>query len=410
MRILVANVGSTSYKCRLIDMETEAELAKGGIERVGSPDAVLSYEQGGKTIIDKRIEEVKDHRDAVRRILQFMTEGGAIASLSDVDGVGFKTIQAGDKNGSVLLTKDVTDAMEEYASLFPAHNPQYLSCIYYFKETSPRTPLVGVFEPGFHLEIPEYARVFGVPYEWYEKYQVKKYGFHGSSFRYVTSEVGKRLGLDMDRVRMIACHLGGSSSICAFKDGKSIDTSFSFTTQSGLIQSFRFGDIDPNVFLYIMGKKGISFAEALSEANTNGGLLGISGVGKDMRDIRDAADAGNARARLAIDKYVYDIVRYIGEYYVLMEGVDVIAFSGGTGLYDHDLRREVAQKLAFLGVELDEKKNLERAEGVKSKEGSKITIVTVNTNEEIIVAREAARVIGEAGPSDQQPRTLQRKD
>jgi len=397
MKILVANVGSTSYKCRLIDMDTETECAKGGVERVGSTDAILSYEKDGKPVVENRREAIADHREAVRRILDLMIESGVITSLRDVDGVGFKTIQAGSKNGSVLLTKEVTDAMEEYASLFPAHNPQYLSCIYYFREISPRTPLVGVFEPGFHLSIPEYARVFGVPYEWYETYQVKKYGFHGSSFRYVTSEVGKRLKLDMQQVKMIVCHLGGSSSICAFKDGASLDTSFSFTTQSGLIQSFRFGDIDPYVFLYIMEKKGISFREAIEEASSNGGLLGISGVSRDMREIRAAAEKGNGRARLAIEKFVYDIVRYIGQYYVLMEGLDVLAFSGGIGLYDHELRKEVAERLSFLGVELDEERNRERTEGIKSKDSSRITVITVNTNEEIIVARETMKVLKEIG-------------
>lgn len=402
MKVLVANVGSTSYKCRLFEMDTEAELAVGGVERVGSDQALVSFARGGTVVVDGLVESIPDHRSAVSRILSLLVESGAISSLDDIAAVGFKTVQGGSKNGSVLLSKDVTDAMEEYASVFPAHNPQYLSCIYYFKEIAPRLPLVGVFEPGFHDSIPEYARVFGLPYDWYEDYGVKKYGFHGSSFRYVTGVAPQRLGMDGKKIRLVACHLGGSSSICAFKDGASLDTSFSFTTQSGLVQSFRFGDVDPYVFLYMMEKRGIGFRELMEEAGSSGGLLGISGVGKDMRDLWAAVDGGNERARLAIDKLVYDIVRYIGQYYVLMEGMDAIVFSGGTGLYDHRLRAEVASKLAFLGLELDPVANLERSEGLKSAASSKVAVLTVNTNEEIIVARETAKVlalnVSEGGP------------
>jgi acetate kinase len=395
MKILVANVGSTSYKSRLYDMDTERELAQGGVERVGSTDAIVSYRRGGEPLVDNLVVPVRDHREAVQRILDYFTDRriGVIGGAGEIDGIGFKTIQAGEKNGSVLLTPDVTEAMERFAALFPAHNPPYLSCIYYFQETLPDVPRVGVFEPGFHADIPEYARVFGVPYEWYEKYQVRKYGFHGASFRYVTGEVVRRLGLDPAHARIIACHLGGSSSLCAFKDGRSIDTTFSFTTQSGLPQTARMGDIDPYVFPYIMEKKGISFEQALAEAGTAGGLLGISGVGRDMREIKEAAAGGNLRARLAIDKLVYDIVRYIGSYYVLMEGVDAIAFSGGMGVNDSDLRESVVRRIAFLGVELDPERNRDRAEGVKTVPGSKITVITVNTNEEIIVARETVKVI-----------------
>jgi acetate kinase len=395
MKILVVNVGSTSYKCRLIDMNSEIDLAKGGIEKVGSNDAIISYTKDKVKIIDNYITSVKNHREAVKIILDYLLnkELGVINSLEEISGIGFKTIQAGEKNGTVLLTKEVTDAMESYASLAPAHNPPYLNCIYYFKEILPTIPLIGVFEPGFHTEIPEYARVFGVPYEWYEKYQVKKYGYHGASFRYVTAEVIKRLKLDINNVKLICCHLGGSSSICAFKNGKSIDTSMSFTPQSGLIQSNRVGDIDPFVLPYIMEKKNISLNEALKEVSNNGGLFGISGAGKDMRDVWMAADKGDKRSNLAIEKFVYDIVRYIGSYFVLMEGTDVIAFSGGIGQFDWRLRKMVIDKIAFLGVEIDDEKNKDMNEGIKTKDASKIKVMTVSTNEEIIVARETVRII-----------------
>ena len=397
MKILVANVGSTSYKCRLIDMNTETDLAKGGIEKVGSDNAIISYYKGNNEIVKDLIKPIKNHQDAVQLMIDFFVdkENGVIKSIKEIDGVGFKTIQAGDKNGSVLLTKEVTDAMESYASLAPAHNPPYLKCIYYFQEIMPDIPLVGVFEPGFHTEIPEYARVFGVPYEWYEKYQVKKYGYHGASFRYVTQEVSKLLKINLNKVKMIICHLGGSSSICAFKDGKSIDVSMSFTPQSGLIQSARVGDIDPFVFPYIMEKKNITLDEALKEASSNGGLLGISGVGKDMREIWDAVDLGNTRAKLAVDKFVYDIIRYIGSYYILLGGLDILAFSGGIGLNDIRLRKIIIDKIKFIGIDIDDNKNNERTEGIKTKPESKIKVIALNTNEEIVVARETARIIKE---------------
>jgi len=397
MKILVANVGSTSYKCRLIDMNTETDLAKGGIEKVGSDNAIISYYKGNNEIVKDLIKPIKNHQDAVQLMIDFLVdkEKGVIKTIKEIDGVGFKTIQAGDKNGSVLLTKEVTDAMESYASLAPAHNPPYLKCIYYFQEIMPDIPLVGVFEPGFHTEIPEYARVFGVPYEWYEKYQVKKYGYHGASFRYVTQEVSKLLKINLNNVKMIICHLGGSSSICAFKDGKSIDVSMSFTPQSGLIQSARVGDIDPFVFPYIMEKKNITLDEALKEASSNGGLVGISGVGKDMREIWDAVDLGNTRAKLAVDKFVYDIIRYIGSYYILLGGLDIIAFSGGIGLNDIRLRKIIIDKIKFIGIDIDDNKNNERTEGIKTKPESKIKVIALNTNEEIVVARETARIIKE---------------
>ena len=396
MQILVANVGSSSYKCRLFDMPSERDLAGAEVERVGSSDALVSYRRSGALLLDRRVEPVPDHRHAVQRVLGLLTDAGTgvLESVERLDGVGFKAVQAGPRNGSVLLDADVIAAMEEFAPLFPAHNPPYLACIRYFLDIAPRIPLVGVFEPGFHTEIPEEARIFGLPYEWYRAFHVRKYGFHGATFRYVTGEVVRRLCLDPARARIVACHLGGSSSICAFGGGKSIDTSFSFTTQSGVLQPARFGDVDPYAFLHVMRKKGISFEQALEEASTRGGLFGISGVGKDMREIKAAAAAGNARALLAIDKLVYDIVRHIGAYHVLLQGVDAIAFSGGMGTRDAELRARIVERVAFLGVDLDPELNRDPAEGVKTRPGSRIAVVTVATNEEIVVARETARVLG----------------
>ena len=395
MKILVVNVGSTSYKCRLYDMETETEAAKGSIEKVGTAQAIVSYSKGKETLVDRKIIPVSDHKDAVKLINGYLLsdEIGVIKDLLDISAVGFKTIQAGEKNGSVLLTREVTEAMERYASLAPAHNPPYLKCIYYFREIMQCTPLVGVFEPGFHTEVPEYARVFGTPYEWYEKHHVQKYGYHGATFRYVTDHAVGKSGLPKESIKIIACHLGGSSSICAYKGGRSMDVSMTFTPQSGLLQTNRTGDIDPFILPYIMEQKKIPLEAALKELTSNGGLKGISGTSGDMRDIWKEADKGSSQAKLAIDKFVYDVVRYIGAYYVLLQGVDVIAFSGGIGLNDCRLREMIMDRIAFLGIELDPAESGNTAEGWKTKKSSKIKVLTVNTNEEIVVARETRKVV-----------------
>jgi acetate kinase len=282
--------------------------------------------------------------------------------------------------------------MEQYAPLAPAHNPPYLACIKFCKTLFPAIPLVGVFEPGFHKNIPEYARIFGAPWEWYTEYGVVKYGYHGATFRYVTSRISA-LGLS-GAERLILCHLGGSSSVCAVKNGISIDVSMSFTPQSGLLQSGRTGDIDAFVLPYIMERKKIGLDAALGELSSNGGLKGISGIGSDMRDIQAAAANGNQRAQIAIDKFVYDVVRYIGSFHVLLGGVDTIVFSGGIGYHNGVIRRQIIDRVAFLGVELDDAANLNsRCEGLITLPASPIAVAVIDTNEEIVVARETVSLL-----------------
>ena len=394
MNILVVNAGSTSFKCRLYSMPEETELARGSVDRIGGSYAELSYYRGGQPVIVKERREIKTHADAVRIIIQMLSsqQTGAIKSINEIDAVGFKTVQAGEKNGTVLLSEDVLDAMERYAPLAPAHNPPYLACIRFFKEQLPSTPLVGVFEPGFHSNIPEYARIFGTPYDWYADHGIAKYGYHGATFRYVQTRLAT-YGFGESK-RIIACHLGGSSSICAIKDGRSIDVSMNFTPQSGLLQSGRTGDIDPFVLPFIMERKGISLDAALKELSSNGGLKGISGIGADMRDIQNAAASGNKRAQLAIEKFVYDVVRYIGSFHVLLGGVDVIAFSGGIGFYNDEFRKMIIDRIAFLGIEL-EKESAGRIEGRLTKDTSPIAVVVIDTNEEIVISRETARLLAQ---------------
>lgn len=393
MKIIVCNIGSSSFKFQLLDMTSETQLARGYTERVGASDAIISYQIGEKQVFQATVA-IPSHREAVQHALDFLIDKkhNLLNSLQEIDGIGFKTIQAGEKNGSVLLTDEVLQAMENYRDLAPAHNPPYLTAIYMFRDILPQTPLVGVFEPGFHVNAPDYAKVYGTPYEWIEKYGVIKYGYHGASHRFVTEETVKTLNFPENDHKIITCHLGGSSSLCAFKNGVSIDTSMGFTPQSGLIQGTRIGDMDPYVLPYIMNKKGISLDEALIECSKKSGLAGLSGTSGDMRDIKAAIARGDKRAQLARNKFIYDIKRFIGEFLILMEGLDAITFTGGIGQQDAELRKQVLTSLQFLGLELDQKRN-ENHETHISTGNSKIKALVLETNEEIVVARESVKVI-----------------
>ncbi|MFZ1289414.1 MAG: acetate/propionate family kinase [Melioribacteraceae bacterium] len=393
MKIVVCNIGSTSLKFQLLDMKYEHQLAKGYIERVGEDDAIINYWIGNEKTSQEKFK-VPTLKNAVKLSLDFLLDpkNNLLKSIEEIDGIGFKTIQAGDKNGSVILDDEILAAMENYSSLAPAHNPPYLEAIYMFRELLPNTNLVGVFEPGFHVDIPDYARVYGVPYEWIEKYGVVKYGYHGASHRFITSETIKVLNLDKENHKIISVHLGGSSSLCAFKNGKSIDTSMGFTPQTGLIQGTRIGDLDPFILPYIMEKKNISLNEALKECSKNGGLKGLSGISADMREINEAIETNNKRALLARNKFIYDIKRYIGEYIILMGGIDAITFTGGIGQKDWALRKEVLNSLKFLGFDLNEEFN-QMHKQVISSQNSKFYALVLETNEELVVARETQKVI-----------------
>lgn len=393
MKVIVCNIGSTSFKFQLIDMTDERVLARGHIERVGSEKSRSVFYRGMNDLVIEEEIPVPSQRAAVQRGLDFL-KAGIVQNLSEIDAVGFKAVQAGEKSFSVPITEQVIRAMEAYNDLAPAHNPAYIEAMRMFGELMPSIVLVGIFEPGFHVNKPLYAQVYGAPYEWYEKYGVRKYGYHGASLRYVTGETVKRLNLDPENHKVIACHLGGSSSVCAYKNGISIDTSMGFTPQTGLIQSSRTGDIDAFVIPYIMRKTGRSMEDVYGELCSNGGLKGLSGVSGDMRDIIAAVKKGNNRARLARDKFIYDIKFYMGAYILLMEGLDAICFTGGTGQKDWELRRVVLSSLEFLGFRLDSRANKENRERIDAHD-SKIAALVLDTNEEIIVARETVRVIME---------------
>jgi acetate kinase len=396
MKIIVCNIGSSSFKFQLIDMSNETMLARGYTERVGSEFSPIAYYIKDKLVFSTT-EYIPTHRESVQHALNFLIDPqfDLMTSLDEISGIGFKAIQAGEKNGSVLLTDDVLEAMECYKDLAPAHNPPYLTAMYMFKDMLPNTQLVGVFEPGFHANAPEEAKVYGTPYVWFEKYGVKKYGYHGASHRFVTWETVKVAGLPEENHKIITCHLGGSSSICAFKNGVAIDTSMGFTPQTGLIQGTRIGDMDPYVLPYIMEKKGISLGEALEECSKNSGMAGLSGTSGDMRDVDAAIKSGDKKALLAKNKFIYDIKRYIGEFIVLMEGLDAITFTGGIGEHNADLRKQVLSALGFLGIKIDQGKNQSNEQTI-STDDSKIKALVLETNEEIVVARETVKVISKS--------------
>jgi acetate kinase len=402
MRILICNVGSTSLKYQLFEMDGESMLAKGGVERVGAPASPMRHQSAGHPELTKEIQ-ASDHSAAVAEMLALLQDAdpavGVIGNLGEVAAVGFKVVGARGVTGAVRLDEPVLRAMEEYNPVLPAHNPPYLAAIRIFERLVPEIPRIGLFETTFHRDIPDYAWVYSVPYEWYEKYGVRRYGYHGASLRYVSERVAELapplLGRSAGELRLVACHLGGSSSVCAIRGGRSIDTSMGLTTQAGVPMSSRSGDFDPFVIPFIQEREGLDAAGVVRALTTNGGLKGISGVSGDARDLEEAEAAGNDRARLALDAFAYEVKKYIGAYAAAMGGLDALAFSGGIGENGVEMRRRICEGLGFLGVELDEGRNAaaRRVEAVISREGAPAAVFVVPTNEEIIVARACVAVL-----------------
>ncbi|MFH1009059.1 MAG: acetate/propionate family kinase [Candidatus Latescibacterota bacterium] len=401
MRILVANVGSTSFKYKLYDMTSETILASGRIERVGSDQAPFSHQALGKAPI-QGTTSIPDYPTAVSKAVAWITDEvhGAVSDLSGISAVGFKTVHLKDKPGAYLLTDEILEKMAEYNDLVPLHNPPYIKAIGIFQKLFPGLPLVGLFEPAFHAGIPDYAYIYGVPYAWYEKYGVRKVGFHGASHRYVSERVPECLGVSPKGLKLVSCHLGGSSSLCAIQDGRSVDTSMGFGAQDGIINAARNGDLDVFAVLHVMDREGLSTEDVRTILSRESGLLGISGISEDMRDLELAMAAGNDRARLAIAAFCYGVKKTIGAYAAAMGGLDAIAFAGGIGEKGPIERTMICEGLEFLGVRLDEERNRScKGEGLISSEDSRVKILVIQTNEEIIVARETARVVSEKSRS-----------
>ena len=392
MKILVANLGSTSFKFRLFDMADERQLARGGVERIGDKESKCFVAIGGRRR-DTTLP-VPDHAVAVKYCLKQLTDpnGGCLKDAAEVSAIGFKAVHGGRVSGVQRVTPDVIAAMEEMNSVAPAHNPPYIAAMRLLAERLPSIPLVAAFETGFHATIPDRLRFYAAPYEWGTEYHVKRWGFHGASHRYISQRTAQLVG--RNDLRIISCHLGGSNSLCAIKNGQSVATSMSMSPQSGLAQNNRVGDFDPFAVPVVMQRTGKSQAEVLDDLAERSGLLGLSGISGDVRDLEEAELQGNSRAKLALDVFVTGIRQYLGQMLVELGGADAIAFTGGIGENSVRVRRGTCENLEELGIVLDPQANASAKGEVKiSASHSRAQIWVMPTNEEIIVAKQAKELL-----------------
>jgi len=391
MKILVANLGSTSFKYRLFDMDDERQLARGGIERIGSPESRCFVEIGGRR--REEVLRVPDHAAAVRECLAQLTDPqeGCLRSEAEVSAIGFKAVHGGATSGVQRVTPAVLDAMEEMKDVAPAHNPPYINAMRLLSEKLPEIPLVAAFETDFHCTVPDRNRYYAAPFEW-SQFGVMRWGFHGASHRYIATRTAELLG--RSDLRIISCHLGGSSSLCAIRNGQSVANSLGMSPQSGLPHNNRVGDFDPFALPVVLRRTGKSLAEVLDMLACQGGLLGLSGVSGDVRDIEAAAEQGNVRARLALDVFVAGVRHYLGAYLVELGGADAIVFTGGIGENRPTIRAAVCVGLEWAGIVLDPQTNqTARGEARVSAAQSRTQVWLVPTNEELIVARQAKELL-----------------
>ena len=392
MKVLVANLGSTSFKYRLIDMTDERQLARGGVERIGSAESNCFVEIGEQR--REMIVAVPDHAVAVRQCLSQLTDSeiGCLSDPSEVSAIGFKAVHGGALSGVQRVTNDVLDEMAKMNEVAPAHNPPYIAAMRILNDQLPEIPLVAAFETGFHQTVDDRHKYYAIPKQWSDDFNIKRWGFHGASHRYISGRIGELLG--RNDLRTISCHLGGSSSLCAIRDGKSVATSMGMSPQTGLPQNNRVGDFDPFALPLIMERTGKSLTDVLSQIANQGGLLGISGTSGDIRDIEDAASNGNADAQLALDVYVTEIRRYLGSLLVELGGADAIVFTGGIGENDNLVRAAVCKNLNELGIKLDAGLNDSVSGEAKiSSSDSRTEVWVVPTNEEIVVARQTKTLL-----------------
>ena len=397
MKVLVLNCGSSSIKYKLYNMDDESVLAQGGVERIGIDNAFIKVKlpNGEKKQI---MADLPTHKEGVALVFQCLLdpEFGAIKSLDEIDAVGHRIVQGGDKfNKSVILTKQVEEGIEVLCDLAPVHNAGHLKGIRAVDALMPTTPQVCVFDNAFHSTMPDYAYLYAVPYELYEKYHVRRYGFHGTSHRYVSKRVCEILGLEVNNSKIITCHIGNGASVAAVLNGKVIDTSMGLTPLAGLMMGTRCGDIDPSAVTYLMEKLGKKPQEMADYLNKKSGVVGITGISSDMRDIENAASEGNERAQLALKMYDYRIKKYIGAYAAALGGVDAIVFTAGVGENQTGTREKACEGLEFLGINIDVAKNatIRGEEAIISTPESKVKVVVVPTDEEIVIARDTKELV-----------------
>ncbi len=396
MKILVLNCGSSSVKYKLIDTSTEEVLAEGGVEKIGLADGFLKFKFHGS----KEVKELGlvDHNGAVSAVLDILTDQkfGCISSLKDIDAVGHRLVHGGTKfSGSVLITDEVKEMVRECYPLAPLHNPANMTGVEAIDALMPGVPQVGVFDTAFHQTMPPKAYMYALPYKYYEEDGLRRYGFHGTSHRYVSQRVCEILGVDPAKQRIITCHIGNGGSITAIVGGKSVDTSMGLTPTEGLMMGTRCGDVDPGALTYLMERHGLSDADIQKIINKESGVAAISGISNDMREIEAAVNAGHERATLALDMYEHRIIKYIGAYAAEMGGVDIIVFTGGVGENQTGVRENVCEPLKFMGVEIDKAVNatVHGTETVISTPASKVKVVVVPTDEELTIARDTKEIV-----------------
>lgn len=395
MNVLVINCGSSSLKFQLINSESEQVLAKGLCERIGI-DGRLTYQPAGgeKNVSDKAMPT---HTEAIQFVIDALTdaETGVVKSLDEIGAVGHRVVHGGEKfTSSVVITDEVKAAIEECNDLAPLHNPANLIGINACQSLMPNTPMVAVFDTAFHQTMPEKAYMYGLPYEYYEKYKVRRYGFHGTSHSFVSKRVAELVGKPYDQVKTIVCHLGNGASICAVENGKSVDTSMGLTPLEGLVMGTRSGDIDPAIMEFLAKKEGLDIAGLMNVLNKKSGVEGISGVSSDFRDLDNAAAEGNKRAQIALDVFAYRVAKYVGSYTASMNGVDVIAFTAGIGENAPNVREMVCGYLGYLGIEIDKEANGKRGQEITiSTPDSKVKVMVIPTNEELAIARDTVALV-----------------
>lgn len=395
MNVLVINCGSSSLKFQLINSDTEAVLAKGLCERIGI-DGRLTYQPAGG---EKSVEEkpMPTHTEAIQYVIDALTdaERGVVGSLSEIGAVGHRLVHGGEKfASSAVITEEMIKAVEECNDLAPLHNPANLIGVRACQELMPNVPMVGVFDTAFHQTMPEKAYMYGLPYEYYEKYKVRRYGFHGTSHSFVSKRTAELLDRPYDATKTIVCHLGNGASICAVRNGKSVDTSMGLTPLEGLVMGTRSGDIDPAILEFLAKKEGMDITELMTMLNKKSGVQGVSGISSDFRDLAAGAEAGNKRAQIALDVFCYRVAKYVGSYVAAMNGVDAIAFTAGIGENDGSVREKVCSYLGYLGIEIDKEANKQRGEEIViSTPDSKVKVLVVPTNEELAIARETVALV-----------------
>lgn len=392
MKILVANLGSTSFKYRLFDMTDERQLARGGVERIGAPQSPCFVEIGGQR--QERSAHVPDHAEAVRQCLAQLTDPqeGCLKSASEVAAIGFKAVHGGRLSGVQRVTPEVLSAMEEMNLVAPAHNPPYIRAMRLLAEKLPEIPLVAAFETAFHATVEDRLRYYAVPYEWAEQWHIRRWGFHGASHRYIAQRTSQLLG--RYDLRIISCHLGGSNSLCAIRGQQSVATTMGMSPQTGLPHNNRVGDFDPFAIPLVMRSEGLSLHQVLDILAERSGLLGLSGISGDIRDLEQAAAQGKSRAQLALDVFVTEIRRHLGGLLVELGGLDVLVFTGGIGENAVRVREGVCRGLAWLGIDLDPERNAAaRGETRISPAGSPVEVWVIPTNEELMVARQTKHLL-----------------